>query len=713
MTRSYRILATLALACGLTACGGKKQAAAKSSAPPVVPQQLKENQLAGTPSTFLSNHAGSPVHWQTWRPSLLDDAKKSQRLIVALVGSARFPGSAETMKVINSSPALVERLNKNFIPVLVDGEISRDTMLMSAALASELGEPVAFPFLVVLSPDGAPVTWKVMSYLSDAAVIDRFEQALGVIERLWRESPDYVTNDSLAKLNHRRENPPEPEPEVKDPDQRLATLAESMRELCSLWDDTSDTFDNLGGLFPSEALSLLARASHAQALPEPLRAKCRKVADGLATSVLRSAMIDPLDGGVYPARIGISWNFPVPTRDSITQAEAIAGFIDLHHFLGYPGAVGLAERAAHFSEDNFLNDDGLFSVTRAMTAMQPTHALWTIGDLSLGLSSEEFAVWKVASEIKTLGNLPPEADPSRRTFRMNALHMALSPEEVAAKVGRPVDEVKQLLDSGRQKILRARETLHPEPEKDDTPSATASFMMISAYCHLYTATGDGEWKQKAVKLGQKCREAFGQARFLNERPGANPDPMSDSRAFTYAIAARASLDLGAVTLDDQWNRWASDLMTLLGENFANPEGDRLSESREGFAIIPYPFEDRAMIFGPSTHGIVRQNLQSLSKLDEPVPPGLIRWLTSLPDLGRSPIIYMDSVSALVSEFDAASLWVGAQVSPDAREAATRLPLRTFERKSGGSDPQAIKFIAPGGQESILPSAADVKALVGQ
>ncbi len=712
MTTLHRTLTATAALLALTACSDKKDAADSKTPEPVIASHLKANQLDGTPSTFLSGNAESPIHWQTWKPSLLEDADKAHRLIVAFVGSSRFPGSAETLAAIESSPALVADFNRYFIPVLIDGEISRDTMLLSAALASEVNESVGFPFMVVLSPDGAPVTWKVLNYRSNEDTLAQVSNALEVIKRLWKDAPDYVRTDSLAKLNRRREHPAKPEPLYESAAERRTKLIEAVQQISSLWDQSSGSLDTLGGLFPAEAMSLLARASRSETISPRLRKRCDAAASAMADQLLASAMIDPLDGGVYSGRIGPSWDFPIPARNCITQAEAVIAMVDLHQFANVPGAVEVATRAAEFAENMFATEDGLFAIRRVLAPSDPTEALWRVDDLELNLDADQFTVWKSMSDFKSLGNLPPEADPARRTFRQNSLRMMKTPEQVAAEVGMPVEDVKKHLEAGRKSLLKARATLHPLPPKDATPSATASFSMIRAYAALFTATGDENWKTKALKLGENCRDAFGQARFLNERPGANPDPMSDSRAFTYALAARASLDLAAITLDDQWTRWATDLMTLLGENFVSQEGDRLSESREGFAIIPFPFEDRSMIFGWSTAGIVRQNLQSFVKTGQPVPPGLRRWQQSLPPIDTVPVIFMDTIAALLAEFDAGTLYLGGEAPPEAIQAATALPLRAFERKIEATQSEAIKFVAPGGEETILPSADAVKDLAG-
>ncbi|MCU0794666.1 MAG: DUF255 domain-containing protein [Akkermansiaceae bacterium] len=701
--------AAIPLLCLIAASCGKKEVEEKKTAPPVISDHLEANQLANLPSTFLASHANSPIRWQKWEPSIKDDAAKAQRLIFAIVSSARFPGSYDTLRTIESSPRLVSILNEKFVPVLVDLDISRETSLIASGLSFEQGEPIAFPFILIVSPDGAPVSWRSLVFTSNDQIRKELEGAIEVVLRLWEDFPDYVRKDSMEKFERRKASLSPVEPSISDLNDRKMRLDGAIRRLSSYYDEDTRTLDGLGGLLPVSALRLLGTAAVSPHFDADRREACRKAALGVYEEILRSAMVDPLDGGIYSARVGKSWQHPMSHRDCPTQAQAITTFCGLARRNQFAGALDTALRAAAFAEEQFATPDGLFAIATKPRPYHDREWLWTMEQLKTALTPEEYRVWEKVAAIDRLGNIPIESDPKRRYFRLNSLSMRLTREEASYMLSIPLASIDTLLDSSRRKLIKARDARVGGISRDATPSATASFHMIRAYCALYSATGDDAWLKKAVALGEKCKAAFGEAEFLNERPGENPSPMSDCRAFTYALAARANLDLHAVTLDSRWSQWAIELMTLLSENFVSTEG-RIFEARESVSVIDIDYEDRAMVFGDSTSGTTRANLQILKKLGLRPPPKLEPWLSSLPDFEANPVIFADTLESLMIDITAPVIDVATSASPELSRAVTLLPLDSFLRRKSDAATSSV-ILASGEKGPDLQSAADIEALI--
>lgn len=687
------------------------RASGETLPPPVIHPQLEENQLADTPSTFLRSAADSPVHWQRWNPDLLEKAADSRRLIFAVIGSARYPGTYETLRVIDRSPAIVERLNQEFVPVLVDLDINRETSLMASALSTEARQSVSFPFLLLLSPEGAPVSWQPLSYTGDDAIHAFFENSVEVVSRLWDESANYVMSDSSTKNELRAErapHAPQPDPVIADRAERLDLYRQAVRRLTSFYDEDVSQLSGAGGLFPLGTLKTLSDASHHPELPETLREQAVATRDGILGSLMRSAMFDPLDGGIYTARRGSSWDLPLFVRDCASQARVVRELCRLHQDGARPDPLPAALGSIDFVESNYRTPEGLFAMAARPGETPEKEYLWTVDAVRAALDDREFQVWDAMSGLENLGNLPSEADPRRRFFRLNSLGMRQSFEEVAAEVGLNANEVHSAFESGRKKLLKAREQRFRAPASDTTPSASASFRMVSAYAALYAATGDNEWRTKAVALGQLCRQSFGASRFLNERPGENPEEMSDGRALAYGIATRAALDLGAVTLDEEWYSWAQDLTTLLGEHFVTDDG-RLIETRESARVIALTYEDRLMVFEDSTAGLARENLARLGLLGFQTPPALKPWTLSLPALHQFPIVHTDALDALAYETLGARVQVGPGTDAALRDAVTRLPLGRFARRADAAGDVGVEVTLPSG-ETLRP--ADPAAIEG-
>ncbi len=702
---------TLSLIAAAVAASGcrKESGPTEVETPAVIAPELRINQLAETPSALLKSWADSEVHWQQWDPSVLGRAAKAKRLVFAVIGSVRYPGTYETLDAIESRPDIVRRLNEEFVPVLVDLDISREASLVASALSAETRTPINFPFLLLLSPNGDPVSWQPLAYRTDEAIQNFFDNSVDVISRLWDESPEYVARDSATKNEFRRERMPEPDPEVEDAAERLEAYRKAVRRLTSFYEEDLSSMSGSGGLFPVGMLDCLGNAAIHPKLDRDLRERAMTSLSGILGALARRAGIAPPHGGAHRARHGPSWNFPFGTRDCTTQARVIRCLSQLHLDIDRPKALEIALGATAFAEDHFRTPQGLFSIASRPGDSPQEEWLWTIESVKAALDDEEFRVWRSVAELDRLGNLPIEADPGREYFRLNSLALRRSVDDVATDTGLSANKVRTLIESGRKKLLKVRQERFPTAPVDPTPSATASFRMISAYAALHTATGDPAWRDKAVALGKACRKGFGGSRFLNERPGENPGEMSDARAHAYAVASQAALDLGAVTLEDEWNLWAQDLTTLMAENFISDDG-RLVETRPESRVIGITYSDRLMVFEESTAGLTRMNLSRLEALGFQTPPALHHWTVSLPPVDEFPIVHTDTIGALAHELGRTRLAVQAGTPQPLIEAVAKLPLGRFERRMARQTGSGVEVLGVDGESRTLTDAAEIRAL---
>ncbi|MGB6219835.1 DUF255 domain-containing protein [Haloferula sp.] len=693
----------------LVGCSKPKTSAEEDSKPPpeLVPE-IQKNRLSAEPSTFLSYAANSKVNWQPWTPEVLEYAKKARRMILVVVGSARYSGCFETLEALEKNPALVSRINEEYVPVLTDIDLTRETGLLAYNLSSESRAPISFPFVMLLSPEGNPVTWHSLNFSSSKEIRNFFDNSLEVIGRLWDDSPDYVTEDSASKAEFRRNNLPDPDEEVPDLAERQQRYQAAMRQLESFYDEDVSSLSGSGGLFPFGIFDTLTLAQFDTTIPEEQRKKYGDTLESFVETLLSSAMVDVLDGGIHPARRGSSWNLVMGRRDCSTQARAGRIFARMYQLYGYPGTLEAAIAAVRFAEERYQTPSGLFCLSEKPQPADSKSWLWMIDQISSVLTEDEFKVWEIYSQLSEIGNLPSEADPDRTYFRLNSLAAALSLEEVAAASDMELEQVQALIESGRKKLRKAREAEISAPSPDTAPSALASFRMVSAYAALYAATKNPEWKEKAVALGKASRKQFLANLFLNERPDAEPEGASDGRAFSYAVAVQAGLDLGAITLEDEWYSWAQDLSTLLAEHFVTEDG-RLLEVRKVSQVVDIDYEDRMMIFDDSTAGLVQLNLQRLKALGFRTPPALAAWLNSVPPVERFPIVFTDALLAISHEWNHSVINAGPTLSDELAEAITTLPLQLFVRRRGNSE--GVTITPQEGPEISDATAADIEKLL--
>lgn len=690
----------LAALAALASCRSDSDSAAEPAQPaPVIADTLLHNQLADAPSDFLRAHAGSAIRWQHWDPAVLGHADQARRLVLALVGSARYPGCAETLEAIEADATLVRRLNEEFVPVLADLDLCRETSMMTTALSAQRQLGVGFPFLILLDPDGAPVTWEPLAYYDDRSVRDFLNNAVEVIGKLWSESPDYVREDSQRKLAERRKLLPEPEAELDDEDLRLEIYRAAIRRLTSYYDADLSSFAHSGGLFPAGLLETLADASRHPALPERLRQRSREAIDAFLASLLRSSSIDPLDGGIYPAsRAGR----PSFQRDSLSQARAIRALARVAKLTDNPLALDTAVAAARFSERHFATPDGLFSLTGGAIKAPTDEWLWTEEQLAATLDEGEFAVWKRRAGTRSIGNL----DPSHQALRFNVLSAAHPVTDIAAGLELDEAQVRERLESGRRKLLAAREARFPAPGGSEIPSAAASLRMVSAYAALFAADGQDEWLRRARELGEACRHAFAAESLLSLQAGQAAAGIRDARAFDYALAVQAGLDLGAVTLDDSWNQWAAALLAVLGEHFVADDGILL-EVRPESAVFGINHEERLMVFDETSLGMVRLALARAEAIGLDLPANL-RPLALPEGLARNPIVHTDNLTALGQRFRERHIAFGPDTPAPLREAIARLPLQIDPRRGDAELGTKVRLTSAEGDITLVEDPEELR-----
>jgi uncharacterized protein YyaL (SSP411 family) len=698
-------LGVLALTTALSSCGKDESAGKTAGPPPVIAPEMQLNQMATGPLGLLAARKNSPVHWQHWEPGVLKRAADAQRLVLVFVASAQYPGCLEALDAIDRDPKLVSRLNEEFLPVLADPDVVRECGIASALLAEESKANVAFPFLLVLSPEGNEVAWRPVVHAPGSDFREVFDKSTDLTAKMWADDPDFTLRNSRTD-HERRLTQLAPPDAVADAAARDAFLIRTTRQLMSQYEPDIGILSGTGGLFPLGSLQCLASSSNDPAIAAEVAGRCREAVAAFGKHVLFSSMVDPLDGGVFSTRRGNSWDLPMPQRTCMTQARAARALVSLHASTGDPRSLEVARGAAKFAEEQFATADGLFSNQRQPAPTSLRDWLWTREQIEAALSPEEAALWKALCHVQDLGNLAMEADPMREFFRMNSLGNRLPLAEAAGKAKMDATQAANLHESGRKKLLAARLARSPQPAPVARGSAAPSFRMVSAYSALFTATGEPAWRDKALALAKQARETFSKGNLLIEQAPPVSAAVADARAFTYALAIQAALDLAEVTLDDSWRLWAGDLATAVAEQFRDDSG-RLLEARPASTALKLPLMDRTMIFDDSTTGLMRMNAARLEALGQPPPPEIAKLVRSLPPIETQPVVITDTILAASFGRSRIIVELPANPSPEWREAAAKLPLDRIARRIGKENTAKIR--RPDGSTATPASPAELVA----
>jgi len=644
----------------------------------VVPELLT-NQLGNFPGAVYHSQARSPIRWQAWTSETKERARLARRLMFCVIAVPQQPGFQSVLAALGNDPAAVKDINDTYVPVLIDGDAAREMSILTSDLCAEINRPLNLPLFLWMTYEGNPVAWIPVTSADPAAVRELFNQSHSMVAQMWQDAPDYVLTNSRLDNENRRARIRQRKMVKVMSDQPAVDVVRCLRQLASLYDPYSRTFDETGGLFPSSSLELLASAAVHPGLPDDARARCLSTTRDLLEDLLSSAMFDPLDGGVFSSRRSASWALPAFIRDCSSQGRVAVSLIAAHRATGNPQALDKALALISYAEREYLTPDGLFSVgLSAETA--PEKWMWSVEEIRKILSPEDAEWWIKATGMKGLGNLPSEVDPRREYFRGNTLSLYQTAAGLAAENSLPLETFLPRLDTVKVKLLAVRNDRFGKSKRDQQAHAPSTLRMVSAYAAAFEATGDETYREKAAALLHRAREAFAEGPALRVYATGSPPSLAAGRAFLYALAIQAILDVAAITSDDQWLTWSEDLATTAAELFT---GDQfLNECTDEAALVDLPVTDLVMLFDDSTAGLVSMSECRLAEIGRPLVKDFSDLATPLPTYALDrPVLHTDLLLAAVARHYKVTAVYAADIPPALKLAVERLPLRMVSRRA--------------------------------
>jgi uncharacterized protein len=649
----------------------------------IIAPELLKNGLGSLPGAVYQVGAKSSIHWQPWTQETFRLAKEANRLLMVVVTTPQHPGFQSVLGALEKASTVSSIIHENYVPILVDGEASRELGLLTAELCAEIKRPLQLPLFIWMTPDANPVAWIPIGSQDAEKLGDLFSQYDTMVAQTWRDDPNYVKNNSTLDNTNRRERLDRRRTTKSMSDQPAVDVVRGLRQLASLYDPFSRTFDETGGLFPASSMELLATTATRPGVPKDVRDRCMETTRNLLDDLLPSAMFDPLDGGVFNSRRGVSWSLPSFVRDCLGQARAAFSLLEAHRATGNPLALQKALGLIAFAEANYSTEDGLFSAGLTQET-KLTDWLWSVEEVKKVLGPEDADWWIRATGMDELGNLASEVDPLREFFRANTLGLAKPPAVLAAELGQPVDVFTKRFDAARAKLLAVRNARLGKLSADTTSHAYASFRMASAYASAFSVTGDEKYREKAVAVLTRCREAFGVGPRLRLFSRDTPPPIGSGRAFLYALALQSTLDVYAISPDERWLLWSEDLATTAAELFI---GDGfIKECPDEAVLIDLPITDYVMLFEDSSGGLFSAAESRLTEIARPLLPQLSEIATPIPNyVTDRPVLHTDLLLASLVRHFRVTVLVGDGVSGDLKKALDRMPPRTVQRRPAKPD----------------------------
>ncbi|KDN96293.1 hypothetical protein EI16_08425 [Hydrogenovibrio marinus] len=147
---------------------------------------LNSNQLYNNPSPYLAMHASDPVHWQTWQASILQQAQKSNKIIMISSGYFSCHWCHVMQRENYRNPQVATYLNQHFISVKIDRELMPDLDRYLIEFAHKASGHAGWPEHVFLTPQGYP--FFALTYQPHQQFINTLKR----IQTLWQTDPTKI-----------------------------------------------------------------------------------------------------------------------------------------------------------------------------------------------------------------------------------------------------------------------------------------------------------------------------------------------------------------------------------------------------------------------------------------------------------------------------------------------------------------------------------------
>ena len=167
------------------------------------------------------------------------------------------------------------------------------------------------------------------------------------------------------------------------------------------------------------------------------------------------------------------------------------------------------------------------------------------------------------------GNVPREHDPQDEFMNLNVLSVAKSVWELSKQFGMPVEEVKRIIASAKEKLFAHRQKERVRPETDDKVVASYNGLAISALARTAAAIRPIDTDRSAKYLDAATKAAG----FISDKLWDADNKVlfrsfyesrSDTRGFAddYAFLIEGLLDLFEATGEEKWLKWADELQGM-------------------------------------------------------------------------------------------------------------------------------------------------------
>lgn len=506
-----------------------------------------ENRLALESSPYLLQHANNPINWYPWSEEAFYLAKKEDRPIFLSIGYSTCHWCHVMAHESFEDPEIARVINSIFIPIKVDREERPDVDQIYMKVCQAMTGRGGWPLTIFLTPDKKP--FFAATYIPKEGRLGSMglRELLPKVGDLWEkdrksllQSADKITG--LLKSAYTAEAAPGSI--LREP-----TLTRTFEYL-------KRAFDFINGGFGS-----------APKFPTPhniyfLLRFWRRRGDNFALEMAETTLQAMRMGGIYD-HVGFgfhrystdaSWKVPHFEKMLYDQALLAMAYAEAFQATGNDEYSITCREILRYVQRMLTSPEGAFySAEDADTrGVEGEFYLWTYQELKDALGND-FALFSRIFDISERGNFEGGK---------NILWIRSSLEDASSVLGIPKDDLRDRLETMKQKLFSLRESrIHPG--RDDKILTDWNGLMITAFAKAFLALGERDYAEAARKAADYILENHRDpdGKLFHSLKGTRGKGTTGIRASLedYAFFIWGLIELYEALLDARYLRAALDL----------------------------------------------------------------------------------------------------------------------------------------------------------
>ena len=514
-------------------------------------EHLNRLNLASSP--YLKEHADNPVDWYEWGEEALEKAKKENKPLIVSVGYASCHWCHVMERESFMDTAVARLMNENFVSIKVDREERPDIDQIYMNAAQLIAGGGGWPLNAFALPDGKP--FYVATYFPKEHWIKVLEQISGAYKNDQKEI--VLRAEGLTRGIQQADLITTPV------DQRVHETKKMYGEISTHWKSFFDY--ESGGLvdppkFPMPAVWEFLLQEHYLTVNK----KSLEIVTTTLDKMAKGGIYDQVGGGFARYSTDALWKVPHFEKMLYDNGQMISLYAHAYQVTHDPEYAEVIRESLEFIKREMTSPEGGFysSLNADSEGEEGKFYVWKKTELESILDGKQ-AKWFIDYYNVT--------DSGNWENGKNILYRKMNDDDFIRKHSVGATEWNDILSEAKKIVLQQR-SARIRPSLDDKILTSWNALMMNGYIDAYLATGRKEYLESALKnadfLDKKVIRDEGRL-WRNYKNGRG-----SIEAFLddYAILAKAYIHLYEATFDIHWLEKARLIADYAVNHFRDKQG---------------------------------------------------------------------------------------------------------------------------------------------